>query len=131
MPGRDVRDHLGDEEGIEARACFGVVATDFLLEGAETTDTRGDDDPDTVLVHLLYIELGVSDRLFGRYHSELGIAVEATCLLAINVLGDIEVLYLAGKLRLELRGVEEGDRTRSALASDDGFPRLASRSSER
>ena len=72
---RDIRDHLGDEEGIEARTCFGVIAAHFLFKGPETTDTGGDDDPDTVLIYCLYVKLGIGDTLFGCHHGKLSIAI--------------------------------------------------------
>ena len=71
----DIRDHLGDEEGIEARARLFVVAAHFFLEGPETTDTGGDDDPDTVLIYCLYVKLGIGDTLFGCHHGKLSIAI--------------------------------------------------------
>ena len=75
LSGSDVGDHLGDEEGAEARTCFGVIAAHFLFKGPETTDTGGDDDPDTVLIYCLYVKLGIGDTLFGCHHGKLSIAI--------------------------------------------------------
>ena len=123
-PRSNIRDHLGDEKRIEARSLLGAIVHHLLLKGLETSDTGGDDYPYTLKICLLEVETRIFEGLFGSNQSELCVAVVAASFFAIEVIVGIKSLHFAGKLRLKVRRIEEGDRTGTALPLEETFPRL-------
>ena len=88
----------------------------------ETADAGGENHADTVLVEVLVVEVGIVDGLAGSHEGIHGVEVERAGLLAVEMLRRIEILELAGKLGLELRGVEMGDGAGAADSVNSVIP---------
>ncbi len=89
----------------------------------QTADAGCHDYTDAVLVEPLAVEGRVIDCLLGRYYRILCVEVELTGFLTIEVIVGIEVLNLAGKLCLELRGVKMCNRAGSTHSVNGILPR--------
>jgi hypothetical protein len=125
MAGSDVGDHLGDEEWVVFGTLLFIerIVTGFLLEGVEAADTGGYDNAYPVAVEVgSLLQAGVGHGLTGGHERILGVEVELTEFLAVDMVGGVEALYLAGKLSLKLRGVEVCDRCCTAFAFKGGGP---------
>ena len=64
---------------------------------------------------------------YGSNHGELRIAVHLTGFLAIQIIVDIEVLHLTGKLRLKQACVEQCDGSGSTDTINHVLPHLLGR----
>ena len=129
LSGGDVGNHLGNEEGIELRTVLlilGIIAHLFL-KGLNTPDTDAEDYADAVLVLLLQVPAAVFHGLHGSNHGELRIAVHLTGFLAIQIIVDIEVLHLTGKLRLKQACIKQGDGSSPTHTVDQVVPHLIGR----
>jgi hypothetical protein len=105
--GRTVRDHLGDEERVEAWRTITLSEVDaFVLEGLQPTDATAPDSPDAFTVHFVQHQAAVLDGLIGAHHGELGVGVHLPRLLPVDEILGVEPLHLAGETRLELGGIE-------------------------
>ena len=102
----DIGNHLRDEEWVVLRTNLRIVATCFLLESLDTTDTSAVDDANAVLVFSLKVDAAILDCLGHSGKSQLSIAVNLAHLLLVEVESRIEILNLASKLCLELFSVE-------------------------
>ena len=133
LSGSDVGNHLRDEEWVELGAVLRVLSIigNLVLESLYTTNAHAIDNADTVLVHFIQIQSGVLHTLHSRNHGQLCVAVELACLLAVNVVIDIEVLNLASELCLKQRTIEMGNRRSTALAGKQVLPSLLRRVANR
>ena len=126
MPGSDVSDHLGNEEGIVFRSFLAVhgIIPGLLLEGVKTTDASSEDHAYPVFVDtLLIVEVSVVDSFLGCLEGIHRVEIQLTHLPAVEIVLRLEVLNLTGKLRLEERRVEVRDLAGSALSLHSVFPR--------
>ena len=116
--------HLRDEEGAELGAVLAVysVVGNLFLECVDASDAHSVHHADAVEVFLLEVEGGILDTLHGRDKRKLGVTVELARLLAVNPVVDVQSLYLARKLSLELRCVEIGYCCGTALAGQEVAP---------
>ena len=100
------------------------IVSGFFFKCMEAADTGSYDNTHAILVdRVLGVDTCVGYGLTGCHNGILGIKVELTKLLAVEVFVTVEVLYLAGELCLELRCVKMGDRTGSADAVLGVLPR--------
>ena len=123
----DVRNHLGDEERIEARASFLArqrIVAGFFFECTDASDAGAEDDADTVQIFFLYVKTGIAHGLFGYRNGILRVQVHLAGFLAVDVLGCIEVLHLACKLCLEKGSIEMSNRSSPANPVDQILPKL-------
>ncbi len=109
----DVGNHLGDEEGVVFGAVGGIdgIIAGLFLESVEAADACGNDDADAVFVDCsfgCFVKTGILYGLTGSHKGILSVQVELAHFLAVEMLFGVEVLYLAGKLRLEKTCVEVG-----------------------
>ncbi len=89
----------------------------------ESADTGGHDDADTVAVEVGRLEdVAVGHGLTGCHQRILRVEVKLAELLAVDMVGAVEALYLAGKLGLEFRSVKMSDGCGAALAGHCGLP---------
>ncbi len=126
LSGSDVGNHLRNEEGVEfgARVDMLAVVHHLVLEGLDATDADTVDDADAGLVLLLEVEPRVLDTLDGADHGQLRVAVHLAHFLAIQVVSDVEILHLTGKLRLEVCRIKMRNRRSTALSGHEVLPRL-------
>lgn len=110
------RSDIGNHLGYEERIVFGTVlfvksiVSGFFLECMQTADTSGNNNTDTVFVHGAFsLEIGVCHCLTGSYDGILGIEVELTQFLTVEMLGGVKILYFASELGLELGSIEMGN----------------------
>ena len=103
---------------------MGTVITNLVLKGLDTANTYAIHDADAVLVLCLQVNAAILDSLLGSNQGQLGIAVHLTCLLAIEIFVDIEILDLTGKLGFEQGGIETGNRRSTTLTSHHILPSL-------
>ena len=125
--GGDVGDHLGDEEGVVLGTLFGAVdgiVAGLFFEGVDAADTYAEDNADTVLVNGLEVHAAVLDSLHGGHEGILLVEVHLAGFLAVDIVGHLEVLDFAGKLRLKLRCVKMGDGAGTAHTFLQVFPRF-------
>ena len=129
LSGSDVGNHLRNEEGAELRTILpmGSIIAYLILEGLDTTDTNTIDNTNAVLVLCLQVHTAVLDGLLGGNEGQLCVAVHLAGFLAVDIFVDIQVLDLTGKLCLELRCIEKGNRCSTALASQHVLPSLLGR----
>ena len=99
-----------------------TVVFHLFLKCLNTSDTHTIDHANTVLVDGLKIHAAVVDGLLGGYHGQLCVAVHLTSLLAVQVVVHIEVLHLAGKLGLEVGGIETCNSSSTTDARNKVFP---------
>ena len=112
VAGSDVGNHLGYEERIVFRTVLFVksIVSGFFLKCMQPADTSGNNNTDTVFVHGTFsLEIGVCHCLTGSYNGILGIKVELTQFLTVEMLGWVKILYFASELGLELGSIEMGD----------------------
>ena len=126
LTGSNVGNHLGDEEGVELRTVLtmGSIVGYLVLESLDTADTYAVDHTNAVFVFGLQVHGAVLNSLLGSNQGQLGIAVHLASLLAVQVCVDVKVLDLTGKLRLEVGGIEMGNRSCTALACQHVLPSL-------
>lgn len=124
---------LGMKKGVEL-GTIGLVDTvvfHFVLEGLDAADAYAEDHTDAVLVFLVEVHGTILHGLLGSDESQLRVAIHLARLLAIDIVVDVEVLHLAGKLRLEIGGVKAGDGSCSALSCHHVLPGLFGRVAQR
>lgn len=126
LSGSDVGNHLRDEERIELRTVLLVLAVvhHLFLECLDTADAHAIDNTDAVFVLGFQVHAAVCYSLHGSNDGQLRIAVHLAGFLAVNICVDVEPLHFAGELRLELRGIEKGNRSSAALTSHEVLPSL-------
>ena len=90
--------------------------------GFKTADAGADDDAYLVLVGLVDFKFGVLHGLDAGRHGELGEAVHAAGGFAVDVVGRLEALDLAGKLHFHIGSVEERDVIDAVGTGDEGVP---------
>ena len=125
LSGSDVCNHLGDEEGVEARTAFCTVDSvvgNLLFEGVDTADADTKHHSDAVLVDGLEVHGAVSNGFHCCYESELLVTVHLAHFLLVDEVGRIEILYFAGELCLEFRSVKALDGGCSADAGYEIVP---------
>src|SRR5690606_42053137 len=116
VPGRDVRDHLGDEEGVEPGGAVPLGKTDhFVLEGFQSPDAGPPDNADPEFVDIAQIDAGIGNGLVRTDQGVLGEAVQLPGFLAIKKILGVIALEFTGKFCLELFGIKIRDGGRSAL----------------
>ncbi len=127
LSGSDVGDHLGDEEGVVFGAHFGAVhgiVAGFFLKGVYAADAHAEHHADAVFVDGFEVHAAVLDGFHGGYEGVLLVEVHFAGLLAVYVVGRLKAFHLAGKLCLELGGIEMGDGAGTADAFLKVFPRF-------
>ena len=119
---------IGDEEGTELGTDLGTRASvgfNLLLESLDAADADAIDDTHAVLIQTFLLQAAVGDGLLGGSDGILAIEIHLAGLLAVDAIFlGVEVLHLAGKLRLELLGIEMGNRCSTTHARHQVLPRL-------
>ncbi len=122
----DVGDHLGDEEWVVFGALLGTVhgiISGLFFKSVQTTDACCHDYTHAVAVEVgCFEKIGVGYGLTGCDDAILGIEVELTEFLAVEVIGCVVALDFACKLGLEFRSVEMGDESSTADAGEGVGP---------
>ena len=126
MSGRDITNHLGYEEGTEARSLLDVlpVVNHLVLECADASDPDAVDDSDTVFVDVVEIDSAIFDTLYGTDDGQLRVAVDLASLLPVDIVAHVEVFHLAGEMCLAQRAVKLCNGRSSADTCHEVFPRL-------
>ena len=88
----------------------------------DAADARADIRADALTIFLLEIEARVLDGHASRRHSELRVAIHALRLFLIDVVRRVEILDLAGDLRMEALRIEARDAPDAVLALHHGVP---------
>ena len=126
LPGADVGNHLGDEEGSEFRsycASGPCPVAYFVLEGVHASYAYTVHHSDAILVCLVQVDAAVLYALDGSCHGILAVEIHLASFLAVYAgISGVESFYLAGKLRLEVRGIEMRDRRSTANPIHHGLP---------
>ena len=135
VPGGDIGNHLGDEEGSEfgADGVSGtLVAAQLLLKGLDAADADAIDDAHAVLVNRVEIHGAVLDGLLRSGDGVLAVEIHLAGFLAVDTVGfGVKVLHLASELGLEFFCVEMRNRTCAALAGYKVLPGLVNRVAQR
>ena len=105
LSGRDVCNHLRDEERIElgthSGSVYRVVAY-LLLKGVDSSDADTEDDADFVFVDAFCINAAVLNGLHGCHDGILFVEVHFSGLFTVDEVGGFKIFYFAGKLCLKL-----------------------------
>ncbi len=122
LPGREIDDGRGNEEGRDAaRPPFEQLAV-FALDGAEPADARRDVHADVVGVGGGNRKPSVADGEVRRGDRELNEDVHLLDVFLFEELQRVERLDLARDARGKLRGVEVRNRSNAALAAGESPP---------
>ena len=134
LAGTDVGNHLGDEEGTELGTQCGTglcPVAHLFLKGVHAANAYAIHHTDAVLVGSLQVDAAVLDALDGTSQRILAVEVHLAGFLAVDAeVGWLEILYLAGKLCLELRGIEMCNRAGTAHAVHQILPGFLDRISQ-
>ena len=108
---RDLARSVGRQEGV-------VLGFD----GRESTDTRAGDDPATLDIMLAEVDPGMGHGLDARRHAVVHELVHATGFFRRDVVTDREAAHGTADTGGEGAGVEAGDETNAALATQHRIP---------
>ena len=132
LSGSDVGNHLRNKERIKLRAVFFVkcIVSGLHFKRIDAADAYAEDHADLILVDGFQVHTTVFYSFARRDQGKLFVEVHFARCLAVNVFRDIEIFYLASKLRLKLLSIEMRDRACAAHAFLHVFPRFGRRVSK-
>jgi len=122
LRGRDVGDHHGREEGVQAAPVQELGR--HVRHHVEASDPGPHLDPDPEGVLLGHVQPGVVDRHPGGRHRQVGEAGRALHELAVHVVEGVPIADLAGELGGQPLAREALDRRGAALALQQRAPVL-------
>ena len=124
MPRGYICYHFRNEKGIELGSPLLVqeIFTYLVFKCLDATDTGRKNHSDAIQVLLLQVEAGIAHRILGCLDGQLRIAVILPYLLAVEMISRVEILHLAGELRLEKGCIEMSNRPGAALTCEGVLP---------
>ncbi|MOA12835.1 hypothetical protein D3C78_1328580 [compost metagenome] len=123
MPCRNVNDHLRDEEWIETWSSIAFSKRRyFVKESFQTANSGAPNNSDTIGVKFFKVYSRVYNSLVSCSHSVLNKRIYLTGFLFVHKVFRVEILYLAGELRLEFFGIELCDHGCATHAIDQTIP---------
>ena len=132
LSGSDVGNHLRNKERIKLRAVFFVncIVAGLHFKRIDTADAYAEDHADLILIDRIQVHTAVFYSFARCDQGKLFVEVHFASHFAVDVFRDIEIFYLASKLRLKLFGIKVRDRACAAHAFLHVFPRLSRRVSK-